>query len=124
MGFGGNGAVVSPWSVSFFWFFLLFNFVSCGGGEEMAGILPTEPPTGNCGAPTVNMITVKLHLNSVISTKNTHYCTIDLKDFYLNTPMDRLEFMRRKLSNLSPNFVKFYNLTNLANDGGTIYVRI
>jgi hypothetical protein len=38
--------------------------------------------------PTIDMITVKLHLNSIISTKNAHYCTIDLKDFYLNTPMD------------------------------------
>jgi hypothetical protein len=43
---------------------------------------------GDCGTPTVDMITVKLHLNSIISTKNTRYCTIDLKDFYLNTPMD------------------------------------
>ncbi len=25
---------------------------------------------GNCGTPTVDMITVKLHLNSIISTKN------------------------------------------------------
>jgi hypothetical protein len=29
-----------------------------------------------------------------------------------------------KLSNLPPNFVSFYNLTNLANNGGTIYVKI
>ena len=37
--------------------------------------------------PTVDMVTAKLHLISVISTKGAHYCTIDLKDFYLNTPM-------------------------------------
>jgi hypothetical protein len=43
---------------------------------------------GNCSTPTVNMVTVKLHLNSVISTKNARYCTINLKDFYLNTSMD------------------------------------
>jgi hypothetical protein len=53
------------------------------------------------------MITVKPHLNILISTKNARYCTIDLKDFYLNTPMDQLEFMCMKLSNLPPNFVKF-----------------
>ncbi len=41
---------------------------------------------GNCSTPTIDMITVKLHLNSIISRKNAHYCTIDLKDFYLNTP--------------------------------------
>ncbi len=43
---------------------------------------------GGCGTPTIDMITVKLHLNSVVSTKNACYCTIDLMDFYLNTPMD------------------------------------
>jgi hypothetical protein len=65
---------------------------------------------GDCGTPTVEMIAVKLHLNSIISTKNARYCTIDLKDFYLNTPMNQPEYMRMKLSNLPPNFVKFYNL--------------
>jgi hypothetical protein len=79
---------------------------------------------GNCGTPTVNMVTVKLHLNSTISTKNACYCTIDLKDFYLNSPMDRPESMHMKLSNLPPDFIKFYNLTNLANNNGTIYVKI
>jgi hypothetical protein len=43
---------------------------------------------GDCGTPTVNMITVKLHLNSIISTKNVQYYDIYLKNFYLNTPMD------------------------------------
>jgi hypothetical protein len=69
---------------------------------------------GDCGTPTFDTITVKLHLNSVISTKNARYCTIDLKDFYLNTPMDRPEYMRMKISDLPPNFVKAYNLINLA----------
>jgi hypothetical protein len=39
----------------------------------------------NFSTPTVKMMTVKMHLNSVISTKRVHYCTIHLKDFYLNT---------------------------------------
>ncbi len=43
--------------------------------------------------PTVDMVTVKLHLNSVISTKGAQYCTIDLKGFYLNTPMAHPEYM-------------------------------
>jgi hypothetical protein len=79
---------------------------------------------GNCGTPTVDMITVKIHLNSVISTKNTRYCTIDLKDFYLNTPMDQPEYMCMKISNLPPDFVKAYNLIGLATDNGTVYVKI
>jgi hypothetical protein len=70
------------------------------------------------------MITVKLHLNSVISTKNTRYCTIDLKDFYFNTPMDQPKYMLMKISDLPPNFAKAYNLINLATNDGTIYVKI
>jgi hypothetical protein len=61
---------------------------------------------GGCGTPTIKIITVKLHLNSVISSKNAQYCAIDLKDFYLNTPMDQPEYMRTKINDLPPNFVK------------------
>jgi hypothetical protein len=71
------------------------------------------------------MITVKLYLNSIISTKHAHYCTINLKDFNLNTPMDhQLEYMLMKISNLPPVFVKSYNLNDLATNKGTIYVKI
>jgi hypothetical protein len=79
---------------------------------------------GNCGTPTVNMVTVKLHLNSIISTKKACYCTIDLKNFYINMPMDQPEFMHMKLSNLPPNFVKIYNLTNLANNNGATFLKV
>ncbi len=70
------------------------------------------------------MMTVKMHLNSVISTKRAHYCTIDLKDFYLNTPMERSEYMQLKLSNLPHNFIDMYNLTKIAEDNGNVYIKI
>ena len=41
----------------------------------------------NCGTPTAEMLTVKLLLNSVISTKEAKLMSICIKDFYLNTPM-------------------------------------
>ncbi len=63
--------------------------------------------------PTVNMVTVKLHLNSVISTKGARYCTIDLNDFYLNIPMVRPEYMRMKLKDIP-----------IVAPDGTIYVKI
>ena len=36
--------------------------------------------------------------------------TIDIKDFYLNTPMERFEDMKLKLSNLPEDFVKLNNI--------------
>ena len=79
---------------------------------------------GNCGMPTVDMVTVKLHLNSVISTKGARYCTIDLKDFYLMTPMARPKYMRMKLKDLPAEFVELYNLTDKVNSNGHIHIKI
>ena len=43
--------------------------------------------------PSANLATIKLLLNSIISTKNARFVNIDIKDFYLNTPMSRYEYM-------------------------------
>ena len=67
---------------------------------------------GDCGTPTVDLLTVKLLLNSVISTPDAKFMTIDIKDFYLNTPMDQFKYMKLKLSDLPENFVKLYNLAS------------
>ena len=77
---------------------------------------------GDVSTPTVDMMTVKIHLNSVISTKGSRYCTIDLKDFYLNTPMERPEFMRLKITDLPPEFIALYNLNSMADQNGTVYI--
>jgi hypothetical protein len=79
---------------------------------------------GDCGTSTVDMVTVKLHLNSVISTKGAHYCTIDLKDFYLMTPMTDLEYMHMKIKDLSEDFIIMYNLANKATSNGFVYIKI
>ncbi len=79
---------------------------------------------GDCSAPTVDMVTVKTHLNSVVSTKGACYCTIDLKDFYLNTPMAHPEFMRMKLAELSKEFALTYKLHDLANANGFVSIKI
>ena len=61
---------------------------------------------GHYGTPTIDLLTVKLHLNSTISTKQIRYMTIDIKDLYLNTLMDRYRYMRLKLTDLPNNVVK------------------
>jgi hypothetical protein len=48
---------------------------------------------GDCGTPTVDLLMVKLLLNSIVSTLNAKFMTIDIKDFYFNTPMSRYEYM-------------------------------
>ena len=70
------------------------------------------------------MMTVKMHLTSVILTRGAQYCTIDLKDFYLNTPMEWSDYMRMTLKDLPQEFFNMYNLTKIAEDDGHVYIRI
>jgi hypothetical protein len=56
----------------------------------MGGNLVNYPD--NCGAPTADLLTIKLLFNSVISIGNAKFMTIDIEDFYLMTPMKRYEY--------------------------------
>ena len=53
----------------------------------------------DCGTPTAYVITVKMLLNSVISTPHARWMTLDMGNFYLNTPMKRKEYMKMKPKN-------------------------
>ena len=79
---------------------------------------------GDCGTPTVDLLTVKLLLNSVVSTPGARFMTIDIKDFYLNTPMPRYEYMRLKLSDLPADFVEQNGLAAKVHANGYVYVEI
>eukprot|EP00804_Cyclotella_cryptica_P011804 CCRYP_011385-RA/>CCRYP_011385-RA protein AED:0.37 eAED:0.37 QI:0/0/0/1/0/0/2/0/309 len=70
------------------------------------------------------MLTTKILLNSIISTQGARFMTIDIKDFYLNTPMARPEFMQLKLADIPEEFIILYNLRKLATPDGYVYVRV
>ena len=50
--------------------------------------------------------------------------TINIKDFYLNTHMDRFEYMKLKLRNLSEYFFKLYNLASKVDTNSFVYLEI
>ena len=72
---------------------------------------------GDCGTPTVSLTTVNLLLNSIISKINAHFITIDIKDFYLNTPMARSEYIRLKLNDLPKSMVQTIQSGGKINQG-------
>ena len=78
----------------------------------------------DCGTPTVDLLTVKVLLNSIISYPVAQFLMIDSKNFYLNTPMERFEYMRLKLSDLPEYCVERYNLEPKADKNGQVYVEI
>ncbi len=69
---------------------------------------------GNCGTPTADLLTVKLLLNSIVSTMNAKFFTMVIKDFYLNTPLKRYEYIRLKMSNIPADVIAHYNLMYIA----------
>ena len=49
---------------------------------------------------------------------------IDLKDFYLNKPMERTKYMHLKLSDIPEEIIVQYKLRDIATPGGYVYTEI
>jgi hypothetical protein len=75
---------------------------------------------GDCGTPTADLLTVKLLLNSIISTPNAKFMTLDLKDFYLMSPMKRYEYFRMKLELFPQDIIEEYDLTSKVDHNGNV----
>ncbi len=76
------------------------------------------------GTPTANMTLVKVLLNSIISTENVQCLILDVKDFYLNTPMKRFKYMWLKLNNIPEEIIVEYKLREIATEDGYVYCEI
>ena len=61
--------------------------------------------------------------NSVISTKDAHFMTMDIANFYLMTPLHHPEFIRMKLSDIPDEVIEEYKLREKATKNGSIYVK-
>jgi hypothetical protein len=76
------------------------------------------------GTPTADMTLVKILLNSVISTKDARCVTLDVKDFYLNTPMKRYKYIRLKLADIPEEIIEEYKLHEIVTDDSDVYCKI
>ena len=88
----------------------------------MGGNLVNYP--GNCDTPTADLLTVKLLLNSVISTPQAKFITINIKNFYLMTPMERKEYFRIKMDLFLEDVIDKYNLRRQVDDKGYIFCKV
>jgi hypothetical protein len=78
----------------------------------------------NAGTPTAALLTVRLLINSVISTMGTRLFTMDIKNFYLCMPMSRYEYMRLKLLDMPEDVIEHYKLCDIATPDGYVYCEI
>ena len=67
---------------------------------------------------------MKLLLNSIVSTLNTKFVTIDIKYFYIITLMARTDYMLLKISDLPESVVQHYKLTEKTTRDMYLYVDI
>ena len=74
--------------------------------------------------PTVEMLLVKTHLNSVILTPNARYMTIDIGNFYLDTPMIRPEYFHIHILLIPDEVIDEYNLCKITIPDGYIYAEV
>jgi hypothetical protein len=66
--------------------------------------------------PFADLTTVKILLNSVISTTHARFATFDLKDFYLGTPMVRKEYMLIAITSIPQSIIDQYHLLDLVHN--------
>ena len=60
----------------------------------------------------------------MVSTPGAKFTTIDINNFYLDTHMERFEYMRLKLSDLSDDVIKQYNISAKVPKNGYIYIKV
>jgi hypothetical protein len=79
---------------------------------------------GDCRTPTADLLTVKILLNSIILMPNAKFITIDIKDFYLNTPMEQYEYFHMKLDLFPKDVIDKYNLCNKVDTNENIHCKV
>ena len=75
---------------------------------------------GDVGTSTESLDLVRLIINSVLSRRNARFVSFGLKNFYLQTPMERSEYVRIKLLDIPQAFIEEYELSE-ADQNGWIY---
>ena len=89
------------------------------GGDKLT--YPDDP-----SSPSANLMDAKILINSVISDahRGAHFMTCDVKNFYLDTPMDHYQYMRIHKKYFTPEICAEYPIESLCDTDGHIYVEI
>jgi hypothetical protein len=78
---------------------------------------------GDVSTKTADLTTAKILFNSVLSTPDAKFMSIDIKNFYLNTPMKSFEYMRIPVSHIPDDIMTDYDLHDKVHNGA-VYVEI
>ena len=73
--------------------------------------------------PTADMLATKLLFNSVISTKEARFMTINISDFYLMTLLKHPEFIRISINGKPEEIIIEYKLREIEDRKGMVYIQ-
>ena len=75
-------------------------------------------------APAANLLEAKLIFNSVISTANAKFFTMDIKDFFLSSTMPKKEYMKMHLTEIPEDIINRYNMRDIQDKNGYVHFQI
>jgi hypothetical protein len=73
--------------------------------------------SGDVATSTADITTFKILINGTLSTEDTAMMMMDIKNYYLGTPLPWFEYMKMLLSRFPEEIIQKYNLNALAVDG-------
>jgi hypothetical protein len=79
--------------------------------------------SGDAATSTADITTFEILINSTLSTEDAAMMTMDIKKYYIGTPLPRFEYMKMLLSPFPEEIIQKYNLNALAVDGW-VYIGI
>jgi hypothetical protein len=79
--------------------------------------------SGDVATSKANITTFKILINSTLCTKDAAMMMMDIKNYYLGTPLPQFEYMKMLLSRFPEEIIQKYNLNDLAIDGW-VYIEI
>jgi hypothetical protein len=79
--------------------------------------------SGDVATSKADITTFKILINSTLSTEDAAMMMMDIKNYYLGTPLPRFEYIKMLLSRFPEEIVQKYNLNALAVDGW-VYIEI
>jgi hypothetical protein len=78
--------------------------------------------SGDVATSTSDITTFKILINGTLSTEDAVMMMMDIKNYYLGTPLPRFEYMKMLLSRFPEEIIQKYNLNALAI--GWVYIEI
>jgi hypothetical protein len=73
--------------------------------------------SGDVATSMADITALKILINSTLSTKDAAMMMMDIKTYYIGTPLPRFEYMKMVLSRFPEEIIQRYNLNALSVDG-------